>query len=491
MNDLEMLKAIDAVIAQGPYRSDWESLSGNIVPAWFRDAKFGLFVHWGVFSVPAFANEWYPRNMYIKDDPAYAHHRKTYGAHKHFGYKDFIPLFTMERFEPSEWAELFKESGARYVVPVAEHHDGFQLYRSALSHYNAAEMGPRRDLLGDLKRAVEEAGIIFGASSHRAEHWFFLGHGRDFDSDIQEPLNRGDLYWPSVSPEPSHQDLRGEPCPSPEYLTDWLFRTVELIDRYRPRLLYFDWWVQHAAFKENLKKALAYYRNRAAQWKAEVTVCTKFDAAAFGASIVEIERGKFAQAKPFVWQTETPVAKNSWSYTKQNQYKKSSDIVRELADVVSKNGNLLLNIGPTSCGIIPPEDERIIRDIGGWLKVNGEAIFGSTVWKVQAEGPTQESEGQFQDNESPLYTEEDFRFTARGGAIYAIALQYPKSGTVRIRSFSHFQDPKRLGFHGLIKDLSILGSKEKPEWSVTDKALIVSTKSVSSDFPIVIKITVE
>ena len=489
MNDLQTLQEVDAVIAQGPYTNDWESLAGGKPAEWFVGAKFGIFIHWGVFSVPAFANEWYPRNMYIKEDPAYIHHVKTYGPHKHFGYKDFIPLFTMEHFNPSQWAKLLKESGARYVVPVAEHHDGFQLYRSNLSHYNAFEMGPRRDLLGDLKKAVEEASLVFGLSSHRAEHWFFLGHGREFDSDIKEPLAKGDLYWPSVSPEPKHQDLYGEPRPSEEYLNDWLLRTVELIDSYRPRLLYFDWWVQHSAFKENLKKVLAYYRNRALQWETEVVVCTKFDATGFGAGIVEIERGKFAQAKPFVWQTETPVAKNSWCYTKQNQYKKSSDIVRELSDVVSKNGNLLLNIGPTSCGVIPQEDERIIQDIGRWLKTNGEAIYGSTAWKVQAEGPTKESEGQFQDNESPQYTEEDFRFTARGGVIYAIALRYPESGNVRILSISPSQDPNKVAFHGIIKNVSVLGFSEKPVWSVTDEALVVSTKTVSSEFPVVFKIT--
>ena len=170
----EALRRIDAVIAQGPYTDTWESLSNWQPPEWYRNAKFGIFIHWGVYSVPAFENEWYPRNMYIEGSKVFEHHAKTYGAHKDFGYKDFIPLFKAEKFDPAAWAALFKRAGARYVVPVAEHHDGFQMYKSALSHWNAAEMGPQRDIVGALKDAVEAEGMTLGVSSHRIEHWFFM-----------------------------------------------------------------------------------------------------------------------------------------------------------------------------------------------------------------------------------------------------------------------------------------------------------------------------
>ena len=189
----DYLKNIDAVIEGGPYGADWASLSRYRVPEWFRRRKFGIFIHWGVYSVPAFGNEWYPRNMYIQGSPEYEHHLKTYGAHRKFGYKDFIPLFRAERFDPEAWADLFARAGAKYVVPVAEHHDGFQMYRSALSRFNAWEMGPRRDVLGELALACQARGMTVGCSSHRAEHWFFMGHGRAFDSDVREPLRRGDL----------------------------------------------------------------------------------------------------------------------------------------------------------------------------------------------------------------------------------------------------------------------------------------------------------
>ena len=198
------------------------------MPDWFVKTKFGIFIHWGAYSVPAFANEWYPRNMYIQGTPEFEHHVKTYGPHKEFGYKDFIPMFKAEKFNPEEWADLFEKAGARYVVPVAEHHDGFQMYKSEISHWNAGEMGPKRDTLGELTEAFAKRGLIGGASSHRAEHWFFLGHGKEFDSDIKEPLKRGDLYWPSMA-EPDHQDLYGKPEPSEEYLQDWLVRTCETL----------------------------------------------------------------------------------------------------------------------------------------------------------------------------------------------------------------------------------------------------------------------
>ena len=182
-------------------------------PQWWKDAKFGIFIHWGVYSVPAYASEWYPRCMYMQGTREYQHHLETYGEHKDFGYKDFIPMFKAEKFSADAWADLFKKAGARYVVPVAEHHDGFQMYQSDISPWNAAEMGPCRNVLGELKAAVEKRGMTLGASTHRVEHWFFMGHGKEFDSDIKEPLQRGDFYWPAM-PEPNHQDLYSEPAPS-------------------------------------------------------------------------------------------------------------------------------------------------------------------------------------------------------------------------------------------------------------------------------------
>ena len=206
MNEQELLRLVDEVNAQGPYKPDWASLSAVKIPEWFTRSRLGIFIHWGAYSVPAATDEWYPRNMYMKDKPAYAHHLRVYGPQREVGYKDLIPQFRAERFDPAEWISLFREAGAGYLFPVAEHHDGFQMYQSDLSRWNAAQMGPRRDVLGELKAEAERQGLQLCASSHRAEHWWFMCHGREFDSDIHEPLHKGDLYWPAM-PEPAdHED---------------------------------------------------------------------------------------------------------------------------------------------------------------------------------------------------------------------------------------------------------------------------------------------
>ena len=359
----EYLKKIEEVIAKGPYKDTWESLSKYRVPDWYRKTKFGIFIHWGVFSVPAFGNEWYPRNMYIKGSPEFEHHVKTYGPHKEFGYKNFVPMFTAPNFDPQKWADLFEEAGAEYVVPVAEHHDGFQMYKSEISHWNAWEMGPKRDVLGEVLKACESKGMTRGASSHRIEHWFFLSHGKEFDSDIKEPLERGDLYWPSM-PEADHHDIESTPTPTDEFLSDWLVRTCELIDQYRPRILYFDWWIQHSSAKPYVKKLAAYYYNRASQWGMEVVINYKHDAFLFGTAVPDVERGQFADVKPYIWQTDTAIALNSWGYTENNDYRGARDLICDLVDIVSKNGRLLLNVGPKADGTISEEEAGILREIG-------------------------------------------------------------------------------------------------------------------------------
>ena len=162
----EYRKTIDDVIAQGRYKADWASLSGHKTPAWYYEGKFGIFIHWGVYSVPGYGNEWYPRSMYDKNSPEFEHHRRTYGDQKDFGYKDFIPLFTAERFDPDGWISLFREAGARFVMPVCEHHDGFAMYDTAFNRWNAKAMGPRRDVAMELKAACEKQGLTFCASTH-------------------------------------------------------------------------------------------------------------------------------------------------------------------------------------------------------------------------------------------------------------------------------------------------------------------------------------
>ena len=484
------LKQIDEVIARGPYSDSWESLSGIEQPRWFNRLKFGIFIHWGVYSVPAFANEWYSRNMYIQGTPEFEHHVKTWGPHNQFGYKDFIPLFKAEKFDPEAWAALFAEAGARYVVPVAEHHDGFQMYKSALSHWNAFEMGPKRDVLGELTASCRARGMVTGASSHRVEHWFFMGHGRDFDSDIKEPMKRGDFYWPAMPEPDDHHNLFSEPTPTREFLEDWMLRTCELIDNYRPRVLYFDWWIQHSSVKPYLKKVAAYYYNRAAEWREEVVIAYKHDAFLFGCAMPDVERGQFADVKPWYWQSDTAAALNSWCHTENNQYKAPEEIVRDLVDIVSKNGCLLLNVGPKADGSFTDEDTNILRSIGAWMRVNGEAIYDTRPWRKYGEGPTQIVEGQFADGIKKEFSCRDFRVTTGGGALYAIALRGSETGEYSIASLGE-QDASRVAnFHGIIREVKALGQDAPVSWTRDAEGLHLRAEA-GGEMPVVFKLIID
>ncbi|HEV2122818.1 MAG TPA: alpha-L-fucosidase, partial [Chloroflexota bacterium] len=347
----------------GPYAPTWDSLRSYTVPSWYVDGKFGIFIHWGVYSVPGFGNEWYPRNMYVQGSKVFEHHVQTYGPQTQFGYKDFISQFTADKYDPDHWAALFRRAGAQFVVPVAEHHDGFAMYDCSLSEWNAAKMGPKRDIIGELAAAVRRQWLVFGLSSHRAEHWWFFNGGTQFDSDVQDPRFAG-LYGPAQSRELP---------PNEQFLDDWLARTCELVDKYQPQLVWFDWWIEQPAFEPFLTQFAAYYYNRGTQWGRGVAINYKHQAFPEGTAVFDVERGQLADLRPYFWQTDTSVSKSSWGYTANQDYKSTASLIGDLIDIVSKNGALLLNIGPLPDGTIPEEEERILLEIGHWLSVNGEA----------------------------------------------------------------------------------------------------------------------
>ena len=490
MTTKDYLELIDKVIENGKYKADFASLSHHKTPDWFAERKFGIFIHWGIYSVPAFGNEWYARTMYDTSHREFEHHRKTYGEHKDFGYKDFIPMFKAEKFNADEWISLFKESGARYVVPVAEHHDGFAMYATEFNRWNAAEMGPCRNVIGELKEACEKNDMIFCASTHRAEHYFFMNMGRTFDSDVNDE-NYRDFYGPAYYCKEFHSgDLHKTTADtysigaSKEWLDDWLVRTCEIIDKYQPQIVYFDWWIHNHSFKPYLKKLAAYYYNRAEEWGKEVTINYKHEAFPHSVATFDVERGALTGISPIPWQTDTAIGKRSWGYTEDNVFKNSRQIICDLIDIVSKNGNLLLNIGPKADGTITDEETQVLKDIGKWLSVNGEGIYGTTFWKQFSEGSVNAEEGQFKDNDEKAFTNEDFRFTFKNGYLYVFQMR--PSETVRIKTLR-----KHIPHDYLITSGELLGSNEKINFIRTEEYLEINIDKPENDLPICFKIGIE
>jgi alpha-L-fucosidase len=457
------IRRVDEGAARGRFRPTWESLEAYQVPSWYQDAKFGIFIHWGVYSVPAFDNEWYPRNMYMRDSLVFKHHLETYGPQSKFGYKDFIPRFTAEKFDPDSWAELFRKAGARYVVPVAEHHDGFPMYDCDLTDWCAAKMGPKRDVVGELAAAVRKQGLHFGASSHRAEHWWFYNGGMTFDSDVKDPRYAG-LYGPA-QPDKTQPDKT--------YLDNWLARTAEIVEKYQPEIVWFDWWIEQPVFQPYLKRFAAYYYNRGAEWHRGVAINYKNKAFPERAAVLDIERGKLDTIRPLFWQTDTSVSVKSWGYINHDEFRTADSLIDELVDIVSKNGCLLLNVGPKPDGTIPEEAQKILLEIGQWLAINGEAIFATRPWKISGEGPTKVVAGSFKDTATSSFTGEDIRFTAKGDTLYAIALAWPEHGRLVVKSLAEGSSLMR----GKIRTVELLGIKTPLKWTRSAAGLTVELPS--------------
>lgn len=470
MTDIAEAKArIATTIADGPFDATWDSLRAYQVPSWYEDGKFGIFIHWGVYAVPGYGNEWYARNMYLPTSDEHRHHVETYGPPSSFGYKDFIPLFGAENYDPGHWAGLFRRAGAQFVVPVAEHHDGFAMYDCGFSEWNAVKMGPKRDVVGDLASAVRDQWLVFGLSSHRAEHWWFANGGMTIPSDVQDP--RYAQFYGPAQPEALP--------PTEEFLDDWLCRTCELIDRYKPQLVWFDWWIEQPAFEPYLRQFAAYFYNRAAQWGRGVVINYKHDAFSSGTAVLDIERGQFTDIRSPFWQTDTSVARNSWGFVENQDYKPLGDLVGDLVDIVSKNGGLLLNIGPRADGSIPEPEEALLLGLGSWLSLNGEAIYGTRPWKISGEGPTQVPGGSFTDTKRSPFTSEDIRFTTRGETLYATVLAKPANGVVGISSLGTNSGLYRRE----IGQVDLLGSPDPVKWTRQVNGLQIQMPSQMPDQP--------
>ncbi len=470
----------------GPFQPTWESLRDHYrVPAWFNEAKFGIFIHWGLYSIPAHINEWYERHMYTSDAQWHTQH---YGSPDKFGYKDFIPLFTAKEYQPADWAHLFSHAGAKYVIPVAEHHDGFAMYDSDLTPWCAGKMGPKRDLMGDLAKAVRAKNLIFGCSSHRMEHDAFAYPAAGVPNDEFDPKYAG-FYGPPIQGEFNNSNA------SPAFQGDWLARVQELVDKYQPQLIYFDNGVNTRAYDDVKLRAAAYYYNRGSEWGKGVTLATKDEAYLFG-TVKDFEKQQRSPRWIYSggWQCDDAIG-STWGYTDGMTVRSASSILRELIEMASMGGNLLLNISPMGDGSIPEVQQKALLEVGEWLKVNGEGIYGSHPWIRMGEGPLIPDEApgnwkggstaiegpRIQSPRPPAPTEADFRFTTAKGSLYAFGYVRPaqQSKLVSLRSGA-----------AKVERVTLPGSSAPLKFQQTSEALVVTLpeNTPSSPLPYVLRI---
>ncbi len=467
------------------YTANWESLKKHKpAPEWFRDAKFGIYFHWGVYSVPAFGSEWYPRNMYRKGSREYKHHVEVYGDPAQFGYHDFVPMFKAEKFDADEWAELFEEAGARFAGPVAEHHDGFSMWASELTPWNVKEMGPKRDITGELARAIRKRGMRFVTTFHHARNnQHQIRQGNKYVWTGHYPRVEG---WPTVSKDMKLRILYGN-IPRQEFLDMWKGKLIEVIDKYQPDLMWFDSWLNEIP-DEYKMSYLAYYFNEANEWGKDVVVTFKQEDLPQDVGVLDLEKGRMGEPTSFSWLTDDTISEGSWCYTQDLVIKPTSVVLHSLIDIVSKNGVLLLNISPKADGTIPDNQRKVLLEIGDWLKKYGEAIYSTRPWIVYGEGPTKLISGRFGGfTDATGYTAEDIRYTRKGKTVYAIVLGWPgENKQVVMTMFG--KDNKAEGIK--IKDVSMLGTKEKIKWERKDTGLVVTTPAVkANDMAIVFKIS--
>lgn len=466
------LAEIESVANQGPFKANWESLKQYEIPAWYQDAKFGIFIHWGVYSVPAHNGEWYPRKMYQSTDEEFTYHQEKYGPLTQFGYKDFIPEFKAEKFDADQWLTVIKDSGAKYIVPVAEHHDGFSMYDNSYTRWDAVEMGPKRDVIRELKDASQKAGIHFGLSSHRAENWWFFDGGREVPSDVQDDAYR-DLYGPAVNRKTSED---GETPPTKEFMDDWLLRTVEIVDKYEPELIWFDWWMASKPFHKHVQQFTSYYYNKGMSWENMPALNYKeleeFRSFPPGSAVLDIERGGVADINEYFWQTDTSVSTTSWGYVTNHKYRAAGTFVDDLIDIVSKNGSMLLNIGPKPDGTIPQLEIDLLKEIGDWLSVNGEAIYETRPWLKYGEGSTLVVDGRHSNHAEKHrknFNSSDIRFTQNSEALYATLMAWPGDNQkITIRSINSENYPDT------IEQVQLIGHDGEISFEQSEDGLVVT-----------------
>ena len=506
-------------ITTGKFEPSWESLAQYQCPEWFRDAKFGIWAHWSAQCVPE-QGDWYARKMYIEGDHDYQYQCEHYGHPSKVGFKDIDHIWHAEHWDPEKLMELYKRAGAKYFVALANHHDNFDCFDSKYQPWNSVKIGPKKDIVGLWAKAARKNGLRFGVTVHcsRAWSWFEPAQGADkkgplagvpYDGKLTKADGKGQ-WWEGLDPQDlyaqnhkpgtklvwSWDPKEGSSVPDQAYCDKFFNRTKDLIDHYNPDLVYFDdtvlplWPVSDVG----LRIAAHYYNDNMKRHdgKLEAVMNTKgLNEAQRRCLVWDIERGFSDRIEPRPWQTDTCIG--DWHYKRslfeQHKYKKAGTVIHMLADIVSKNGNLLLNIPVRGDGTIDEDEVAVLQELAQWMGPNGEAIFGTRPWKVFGEGPAAESgekAGNFNEGKGKPLTAQDIRFTTKGEVLYAIALGWPEDGKVTIRSLAEGSPH----YPGQVGDVRLLGSDAKLTWKREDKGLVIAVpERKPGDHAFVFKIT--
>jgi len=458
-------------INNGPFKPTEESLKNYRYPEWFQDAKFGIWAHWGPQAVPR-QGDWYAKKMYEENSDVYKYHLAHYGHPSKFGYKDIIPLWKAQNWDPEKLMKLYKRAGAKYFVSMASHHDNFFLWNSKINRWNAVQMGPKKDVVGLWQEAAKKQGLKFGLSEHLAASytWFQTAHLADTSGlykgvpyDGNDPANQ-DLYHSKADPNDRQWLTK-----NPEYYKKYFNNVKELVDTYHPDLLYSD---SQLPFGEIGRSMLAnFYNGNKAFHKGEMTAVYTCKQPSQGMWAQDLERGVQDSISPYPWQTDTSIG--DWYYRTGQRYKSATDIIQMLTDIVSKNGNLLINIVQTPEGDLEPDMLATLDKIGTWIDVNGEGIYGSRPWKIYGEGPStikaNQKKGHFGGlSDESKFTATDIRFTTKGKQLYAFLLDVP-SKSIKITSLGKAAKIT----NQKIKSVSILGLKQVVKWKQENDALVI------------------
>jgi alpha-L-fucosidase len=447
----------------GKFQASMVSLEQYRCPDWFRDAKFGIWAHWGPQAVPM-QGDWYAKHMYVQGHRQYEHHLKTYGHPSEHGYTEIIDLWKAEKWDPERLMALYKKAGAKYFVSMGSHHDNFFLWDSKIHRWNSVHMGPHRDVVGDWQKAARKLGLRFGVSEHLGAsfNWFQPSHGSDTTGPkAGVPYDGADPKLQDLYHFPAEPGDKGWYSNNPKWHQLWFAEIKELVDNYQPDLLYTDGGVPFGN-ETGLGLIAHFYNADAARHGGTPEVVYTCKQRSEGRWVEDLERGVMPRINPDPWQTDTSIG--DWYYNENWEFRPVSWTIHMLVDIVSKNGNLLLNVVQRPDGSLDQEVEDALQEMSRWIAVHGEAIYGTRPWLVYGEGGVRYKGGHFK--EDFQYTARDIRFTTKGETLYAIALGWPEDGRILVRSLA---SPA-----GKVKAVSLLGHEGKLAWKQTEEGLMVT-----------------